>query len=199
MKRIILILIIFLSFWSCKKSPEEAYRNAEKTNTIEGYQLFLDNYPKSEFSQKAKKKIAKKIFRQYVSNCKEKAKHLEKASYDDCRRVVRVRAKLKGWYSDSDYDFHITSFQPLACGELIMADENTFYFSVSPSAKSECKGERHGKETYGIGLILEFGYYLLSFEDNRLLIVKQISREQYNRSVQALGGSWDDWVIDKGE
>jgi hypothetical protein len=199
MKSIILILIIFLSFWSCKKSPGEAYRNAEKTDTIEGYQLFLDNYPKSEFSQKAKKKIAKKIFRHYVSNCKEKAKHLEKASYDDCRRVVRVRAKFNGWYSDSDYDFYITSFQPLACGELIMADENTFYFCVSPLANSECKGERHGKVAYGLGRILEFEYYLLSFKDNNLLIVKQIGKEQYDRSVHALGGSWDDWVIDKEE
>lgn len=201
MKKIILIIIllIVLSFSACSKSPEEAYKNAEEINTIESYQLVIKNYPKSEFEPKAKRNIAKIIFYQYIAKAKEKAKLLEKSSYDDCRRLVRKRGKMfKHWFSDSDYDFYIISFNPTAHGQLLMANENTFYFRVTPWAKSKCKGERYGKVEEGGGISYKSETYLLSFEDSKPVIVEK-DHDDWAKTVEALGGPWVDWIIEKVE
>jgi len=53
--------IIYLLITSCS-DKEEKFKEAENLNTIEAYQTFIDNYPKTELAQEAEKRIETMIY-----------------------------------------------------------------------------------------------------------------------------------------
>jgi hypothetical protein len=52
------IMIIFFMF-GCSQTPEEAFKETEKLNTISGYEKFLKNYSDSKFAQQAEINLEK--------------------------------------------------------------------------------------------------------------------------------------------
>ncbi len=53
-----LILILFFTF-ACSQTPEEAFKEAEKTNTIASYEKFLEKNPAGDLAQQAETNLQK--------------------------------------------------------------------------------------------------------------------------------------------
>ncbi len=56
-QKILLILLIALGLTGCLATKQSSWRKAEESNTITAYSAFLEKYPQSEFSDKAKRQI----------------------------------------------------------------------------------------------------------------------------------------------
>lgn len=57
--RLILSIMIIFFMSGCSQTPEEAFKEAEKLNTISVYEKFLKNYSDSEFAQQAETNLEK--------------------------------------------------------------------------------------------------------------------------------------------
>jgi hypothetical protein len=51
------VLLIGAFLCGCSQSPEEAFNDAKKGNTVTGYEKFLNKYPDSQYATQAKKSL----------------------------------------------------------------------------------------------------------------------------------------------
>jgi hypothetical protein len=187
-----LILIIILSFWSCEKSPEEAYDNAKKEGSIEAYNSFISKYPDSPFIQKIIAEnadtitieIGKKMFTQ---DFKDKYYVMFRdEAYEACLRKAR-NWKYKGYLPKSYFRFEKGEAKREYWLLIRKASEKKYIINLMAGAFCYCYRVNGAREKFGERKQISFIYEVI-FENSLKpkIIEKAVEDYEYPKKLERI-------------